>query len=86
MSTTRTTDAGVQVVAKGRNDRRYSKDAIEVRLMPDSETGQRIMVRRRVHLGDTYGYDVFDLFLADDEAETVADALDDILDYVERTA
>jgi hypothetical protein len=86
MSTARTTDAGVRVVAKGRNDRRYSKDAIEVRLMPDSETGQRIMVRRRVHLGDTYGYDVFDLFLADDEAETVADALDDILDYVERTA
>jgi hypothetical protein len=87
MSTTRTTDAGVQVVAKGRNDRRYSKDAIEVRLMPDSETGQRIMVRRRVHLdGDTYGYDVYDLFLTDEEAETVADALDDILDYVERTA
>jgi hypothetical protein len=81
MSTTSTTDAGVKVVAKGRNDRRYSKDNIYVRLMPDSTTEQRIMVRRSTDDGALY-----DLFLTDGEAEAVADALDDILDYVERTA
>jgi hypothetical protein len=75
------TTADLRVTRKGKNDRRYRKGNISVRLMPDSTTEQRIMVRRSTESGAVY-----DLFLTDEEAETVADALDDILDYVERTA
>jgi hypothetical protein len=71
----------LHVTRKGKNDRRYRKGSISVRLMPDSTTEQRILVRRSADNGAVY-----DLFLTDEEAETVADALDDILDYVERTA
>ena len=72
---------GLLIITKGRFDRRYIADTVYVRLMPDSRTDQRIMVRRTAENGAKY-----DLFLSDEEAERVADALDDILDYIERTA
>lgn len=57
--------------------RRYQKGDIAVLLMPD-QAERPVMVRRQA--GDR----PFDLFLTIEEATDVADALDDLLDYVER--
>jgi hypothetical protein len=78
---TRTDTTELIIIRKGRNDRRYRAGNIYLRLMPDSRTPQRIMVRRTADTGAVY-----DLFLTDEEAYAVADALDDILAYIERNA
>jgi hypothetical protein len=58
--------------------RRYRKDALTVLLTPAPETVSPILVRRRV------GEKNFDLFLTMEEAEDLADILDDILDVAEQ--
>lgn len=73
---TRVTDTGLRISSKGRMNRLYTKGTLSVRLSPDKEE-RAVMVRRM------QGDRPFDLFLTVDEAETLADALDELLSYVE---
>lgn len=73
---TRTTDTGMTISTKGRDHRTYRKETITVKTLPDRRD---IMVTRKI------GHNSWVLFLSDEEANTVADALDDIIDYRERT-
>lgn len=57
-------------------NRLYSKGALSVRLSPDKD--ERAVMVRRMSQGRP-----FDLFLTVEEVEDLADALDDLLAYVE---
>lgn len=72
----RTTEDGLQVIHKGRNDHRIIKGNVGARLTPNFEHGDLLLWR----FSDGQQ---FNLFMPIEDAYALADALDALLDYIE---